>query len=214
MSIVQNPKSDVTEDNIQLTGKNALLAWNRISTVLAEHGVDDSTAISKAVARRLVEDHIVEGDFFTPGLTHNSSIRVRKLVDNAVVPHFAHVTDAGADLISVEDVVIPAGGHKMVGTGIAIEIPLGRVGLVHPRSGLAAKHGITVLNTPGTIDSGYRGEVKVILYNSTKEDYEVAVGDRIAQLVIQEHDYPLFIEVEDLATSDRGENGIGSTGKN
>lgn len=214
MSIVQNVQPQVPEVETHITGKHALLVWNRISAVLAEAGVKDAAKLSKIAAKRLVEDGLVEGELFVPGKMHTANIRVTRLNENAVIPHFAHATDAGADLISVEDVVIPAGERKMVGTGIAIEIPLGRVGLVHPRSGLAAKQGITVLNTPGTIDSGYRGEVKVILYNTTNEDYAVSVGDRIAQLVIQEHDYPLFVEVADLAESDRGVNGIGSTGRN
>jgi len=209
---VTNTETSESESKIQFTGKAALKVWNRVSEVLSEHGYND-TELSKAITARLVEDGLVEGEFFTPGLQHTGSILITKLHDEAVVPNFAHATDAGADLVSVENAVVPAYGRKMVGTGIAIAIPLGKVGLVHPRSGLAAKEGITVLNTPGTIDSGYRGEVKVILFNTTDTDYTVNAGERIAQLVIQNHDFPLLVEVSELPSSDRGVNGIGSTGK-
>jgi len=213
MAKVANPKSDATKNKVHITGKKALLVWNRIADVLKKNGIEDAE-LSKSITTRLIEDGLIEGDFFQPGKTHTGSILVTKLVDGAVIPNFAHVTDAGADLVSVENITIPAHGRAMVGTGLAIVIPLGKVGLVHPRSGLAAKEGITVLNTPGTIDSGYRGEVKVILFNTTDTDYSVKAGDRIAQLVIQNHDFPLFVEVEELPESDRGVNGIGSTGKN
>ncbi len=98
-------------------------------------------------------------------------------------------------------------------TGVSIALPQGYVGLVHPRSGLAAKHGITVLNTPGTIDAGYRGEIMVILFNSSEVDFEVAVGDRIAQLVIQTVEAAKFIAVERLPETERGETGFGSSGR-
>ncbi len=100
----------------------------------------------------------------------------------------------------------------MVGTGVSIALPAGLVGLVHPRSGLAAKHGITVLNTPGTIDSGYRGEIKVILFNTTDEPFTVSPGDRIAQLVIQRYEHVEFVEVDRLPGSARSTAGFGSTG--
>jgi dUTP pyrophosphatase len=100
----------------------------------------------------------------------------------------------------------------LVKTGVSIALPDGYVGLVHPRSGLAAKHGITVLNTPGTIDAGYRGEIMVTLYNSTDQDFPISRLDRIAQLVIQEFSRADFIQVEKLPESDRGETGFGSSG--
>ncbi|MSZ46892.1 MAG: dUTP diphosphatase, partial [Actinobacteria bacterium] len=109
--------------------------------------------------------------------------------------------------------VVPAHGRVLVPTGVSIALPDGYVGLVHPRSGLAHKHGITVLNTPGTVDAGYRGEIAVNLYNSTDTDFPVEVGDRIAQLVIQQVERAQFIKVERLPESDRGEGGHGSTGK-
>jgi dUTP pyrophosphatase len=139
-------------------------------------------------------------------------VRVKKLHPDAVTPKFASHGDAGADLVSVEDGRILPGGRAFVKTGIALELPEGTVGLVHPRSGLAAKHGVTVLNAPGTIDSGYRGEIGVVLFNSSLESFHYKAGDRIAQLVVQEYLTPDYIEVEDLADSARGAGGFGSTG--
>jgi len=133
-----------------------------------------------------------------------------KVVGN--IPQYGRAGDAGADLVANEDIRIPAYGRALVATGTAVAIPDGYVGLIHPRSGLAAKEGITVLNTPGTIDSGYRGEIKVILYNSTDRGYWVKNGDRIAQLVIQEFVTAQFEEVEELDTTERGGMGFGSTG--
>jgi dUTP pyrophosphatase len=101
----------------------------------------------------------------------------------------------------------------MVPTGVSIALPNGYVGLVHPRSGLAAKHGITVLNTPGTIDAGYRGEIMVILYNSSDTDFDIAVGDRIAQILIQSVEQAVFTAVDKLPDSERGETGFGSSGR-
>jgi dUTP pyrophosphatase len=128
-------------------------------------------------------------------------------------PVYAKPGDAGADLRSTTALTIPAGQRSLVPTGVSIALPAGYVGLVHPRSGLAAKHGITVLNTPGTIDAGYRGEIMVILYNSSTADFEVAIGDRIAQLLIQAVETAKFVAVEKLPESDRGETGFGSSGR-
>ena len=132
--------------------------------------------------------------------------------DPEMRPIYARAGDAGADLRSASDVLLPAGERVVVGTGVRIALPSGFVGLVHPRSGLAANHGVTVLNAPGTVDSGYRGEILVTLYNSSSADFEIKVGDRIAQLVIQEYVEANFIEVEELPQSDRGTSGFGSTG--
>lgn len=129
-------------------------------------------------------------------------------------PTYAHPGDAGADLRSRESVKIAAGQRLTVATGVSIAIPAGFVGLVHPRSGLAAKHGITVLNAPGTVDAGYRGEISVTLLNTSNVDFEVARGDRIAQLVFQAIEIADFIKVETLPQSHRGDGGFGSTGKN
>ena len=128
-------------------------------------------------------------------------------------PVYAKPGDAGADLRSTTAVTIAAGERSLVTTGVSIALPAGYVGLVHPRSGLAAKHGITVLNTPGTIDAGYRGEIMVILYNSSNTDFEVAVGDRIAQLLIQTVETAKFVAVEKLPETERGETGFGSSGR-
>jgi dUTP pyrophosphatase len=127
-------------------------------------------------------------------------------------PRYAQPGDAGADLRSAVDAVIAARGRLTVRTGVSIALPDGYVGLVHPRSGLSAKYGITVLNAPGTVDAGYRGELAVTLYNSSNDDFAVTRGDRIAQLVIQAIEIADFIAVESLPGSHRGTAGFGSTG--
>ena len=128
---------------------------------------------------------------------------------------YAKEGDAGADLVANENVMLPpAGGRALISTGVAIAIPEGYAGFVQPRSGLAAKHGVTCLNTPGLIDSGYRGELKVLLVNTDPETpFAVVKGERIAQLVIQRVESVEFIEVEALSDSDRGSGGFGSTGR-
>ncbi|BDS50395.1 deoxyuridine 5'-triphosphate nucleotidohydrolase [Rhodoluna lacicola] len=146
-------------------------------------------------------------------LTVNKNLPVLIVAEDGFVPTYAQPGDAGADLRSRVAAVVPAHGRALVPTGVSIALPDGYVGLVHPRSGLAHKHGITVLNTPGTIDAGYRGEIAVNLFNSTDVDFAVEIGDRIAQLVIQQIEHAQFITVERLPESDRGEGGHGSTGK-
>ena len=134
-------------------------------------------------------------------------------VPAAVPPHYAHPGDAGADLVSTDDVVLEPGQRVTVGTGVAIALPDGYVAFVVPRSGLAAKHGITIVNSPGTVDAGYRGEIRVTLLNTDRsEPYTVNAGDRIAQLVILPVARARFVAVERLPGSDRGEGGFGSTG--
>lgn len=128
-------------------------------------------------------------------------------------PSYAHHDDAGADLRASEGVVIAPGARALVGTGVAIALPEGYAAFVVPRSGLAAKHGITVLNSPGTVDAGYRGEVKVTLLNTDLEQaFTVEPGDRIAQVVIMPVSRAIFVPVNDLPDSVRGANGFGSTG--
>lgn len=130
------------------------------------------------------------------------------------LPSYAHVGDAGVDLRSRVEMLIPAGERALVPTGIAIAIPDGYVGLVHPRSGLAIKHGISMVNTPGTIDAGYRGEIQVILINHDRsEGFAISRFDRIAQLLIQRVERVEFDQVDDLPASDRGEGGFGSSGR-
>ena len=129
------------------------------------------------------------------------------------VPEYAKPGDAGADLKSTVSLTLAAGERALVTTGVSIALPNGFVGLVHPRSGLALKHGITVLNSPGTIDSGYRGEIMVTLINTSAEDFKINVGDRIAQLLIQNIEKANFIEVLELPGSQRGVDGFGSSGR-
>lgn len=129
------------------------------------------------------------------------------------LPHYSHPGDAGADLTTRVHITLEPGERVTVPTGVKVALPAGYVGLVHPRSGLAARQGITVVNAPGTVDAGYRGEVKVTLLNTdATETAEFEVGDRIAQLVIQRVERAAFVHVEELPGSHRGEGGFGSTG--
>lgn len=129
------------------------------------------------------------------------------------LPVYAHPGDAGADLVSTDDVVLGPGERATVGTGLKIALPNGFVGFVVPRSGLAMKHGITIVNSPGTVDAGYRGEIRVTLLNTdARESYAITVGARIAQLIVMPIPSVRFVEVERLPGSDRGEGGFGSTG--
>jgi dUTP pyrophosphatase len=132
---------------------------------------------------------------------------------SGTLPVYAHPGDAGADLVATEDVVLAPGERATVGTGLKLALPNGYVGFVVPRSGLAMKHGITIVNSPGTVDAGYRGEVRVTLLNTdAREPYAIAAGDRIAQLIVMSVPAVRFVEVERLPGSDRGEGGFGSTG--
>ncbi|GAA1831947.1 dUTP diphosphatase [Agromyces salentinus] len=138
---------------------------------------------------------------------------VEVLITADRVPSYAHAGDAGADLHAAEAVVLEPGERATVATGVAIALPDGYVGFVVPRSGLAFKHGITIVNAPGTVDAGYRGEIKVALLNTdSSESYTIEPGDRIAQLVVMPVSRARFIEVERLPGSQRGEGGFGSTG--
>lgn len=140
-------------------------------------------------------------------------IRVKRLDPGLPLPMRAHEGDAGADLYAAEDVTLQPGERALVGTGIAIALPIGTVGLIHPRSGLAAKHGLTVVNAPGTVDAEYRGELKVCLLNTDlREPIEITRGMRIAQLVVQRVELVEFAEVDELDDTARGAGGYGSTG--
>ncbi len=140
-------------------------------------------------------------------------LAVEVLVVADSVPAYAHPGDAGADIVAAEAVELAPGQRATIGTGLSIALPDGYVAFVVPRSGLAAKHGITIVNSPGTVDAGYRGEIRVTLLNTdTSVTYPVAVGDRIAQLVIMPVTRARFIPVETLPGSHRGESGFGSTG--
>jgi dUTP pyrophosphatase len=135
------------------------------------------------------------------------------LEPGAKLPEYAHSTDSGADLFSVEEHFISAGETQMVDTGLKIELPEGYEAQVRSKSGLACKHSVHVLNSPGTVDCGYRGPVKVILHNAGKETFHVKPGDKIAQLVIAPYIQGKFHAVSALSDTDRGENGFGSTGR-
>jgi dUTP pyrophosphatase len=141
-------------------------------------------------------------------------ILVRRLDDGVPLPVRAHPGDAGLDLHAAEDMVLKPGERTSVGTGIAVAIPVGYAGFVVPRSGLAARHGIGVVNAPGLIDAGYRGEIRVLLINlDPSEPFELAKGERVAQLVIQRVEEATLREVDELPDSARGEGGFGSTGR-
>jgi dUTP pyrophosphatase len=140
-------------------------------------------------------------------------ILIRRLDATVPLPSYAHPGDAGADLTTTVDVHLEPGERALVPTGISIALPDGFVAFVHPRSGLAARCGISIVNAPGTVDAGYRGEVKVMLINlDPSQPVSLSRGDRIAQLVVQRVERARFVEVERLPGSDRGDGGYGSTG--
>jgi len=139
-------------------------------------------------------------------------VRVRRLREDATLPERAYDGDAGLDLASCESAVLRPGERAVVATGIAVEIPAGYAGFVQPRSGLAARHGIGVVNAPGLIDSGYRGEIRVVLLNTDRvSEFEVVPGMRIAQLVIAPVASVQLVEADELASSERGARGFGSS---
>jgi dUTP pyrophosphatase len=140
-------------------------------------------------------------------------VLITRLDPDLPLPVRAHHGDAGSDLYAAADVELAPGQRAVVGTGVAIALPAGYAAFVHPRSGLAAEHGVTIVNAPGTIDAGYRGEIKVIVLNTDGErPVRLRRGDRIAQLVIQRVETPVFLEVDVLPGSQRGAGGHGSTG--
>jgi dUTP pyrophosphatase len=139
-------------------------------------------------------------------------LRVKRLSDGVPLPSYAHPGDAGLDLCAAESALLRVRERKLIRTGFAIELPAGMEAQVRPRSGLAVKHGITVLNSPGTIDEGYRGEVCVLLINLGEADFQVDVGMRIAQLVVSRVTRVAIEEVRELSDTHRGQGGFGSTG--
>ncbi len=139
-------------------------------------------------------------------------VKIIKLNPKAIIPKYEHENDSGLDLVSIETVEIPAGESKLIKTGISIELPPNTEAQIRPRSGLALKHQITVLNTPGTVDEGYRGEIGVILINHGKTSFQVTEGMRIAQMVIAPIIRVKIEEVEQLSDTMRGKGGFGSTG--
>ncbi|MEV4803389.1 dUTP diphosphatase [Nonomuraea sp. NPDC049421] len=147
-------------------------------------------------------------------MSNTVEVLIQRLDAELPMPSYAHAGDAGADLYAVEDVELQPGERAVVGTGVAIALPDGYAAFVHPRSGLAAKHGVTLVNAPGTVDAGYRGEIRVTLINTdAKEPFRLRRGDRVAQLVVQRVERAAFHEVERLPGSVRGANGFGSTGR-
>jgi len=140
-------------------------------------------------------------------------IKIEKIFPDAILPSYAHPGDAGMDLFSYETYILKLGERRLFKTGLKVEIPEGYEMQIRPRSGSALNHGVTVLNTPGTIDAGYRGEVGVILINHGEEVYSIKKGDKIAQAVISSVERAVLEEVEKLEESSRGEGGFGSTGK-
>lgn len=148
-----------------------------------------------------------------PDPTDAVPVLIQQLDQDLALPSYAHAGDAGLDLRAAATVDLPPGGRVKVPTGVAIALPAGYAAFVHPRSGLAARHGITVVNAPGTIDAGYRGEIEVILANTdTEAEVRLARGDRIAQLIIQQVARARLIPVERLPETARGDAGFGSTG--
>src|SRR5215471_7115895 len=146
-------------------------------------------------------------------MTERVEVLIRRLDDGLPLPGQAHPGDVGCDLYITADVDIAPGQRAVVGTGVCIALPDGYAGFVHPRSGLAARHGVTIVNAPGTVDAGYRGEIKVILLNTdSQHPVRFQRGDRIAQLVIQRVEHVVFHEVETLPGSARADGGFGSTG--
>jgi dUTP pyrophosphatase len=141
-------------------------------------------------------------------------VKIKKMHPNAHLPHYAHAGDSGADLFSVDECTLQPMQRKAIPTGLTAEVPKGFELQVRPKSGLALNHGITVLNTPGTIDYGYRGEIKVILINLSTEPYHIKAGQKIAQLVVAPVTYANFQLVEQLSETQRGSGGFGSTGLN
>jgi dUTP diphosphatase len=147
------------------------------------------------------------------GRDGRADVLIRRLDPGVPLPGYAHPGDAGADLVTAADVELAPGQRAIVPTGLAIALPAGYAAFVHPRSGLAARHGVTIVNAPGTVDAGYRGEIKVTMLNTdATQTVRFLRGDRIAQLVIQRVEHAVFHEVEVLPGSARGDGGFGSTG--
>lgn len=142
-----------------------------------------------------------------------TTIKFKKLHEEAILPKFANEGDAGLDVCSIQDAILEAGCRMLVKTGLAIELPKGWEAQVRSRSGLAYKHGVVVLNSPGTIDEPYRGEIGIILINHGTEPYTITKGDRIAQLVLRRTEDVVPVFVDELTETERGEGGFGSTGR-
>ncbi len=150
----------------------------------------------------------------SPRPPHAVDVLIRRLDPDMALPTYAHPGDAGVDLVTTVDAEVAPGERVLLPTGVAIALPEGYAAFVHPRSGLAVRHGVSLVNAPGTIDAGYRGEIAVSLVNlDPREPVVLRRGDRIAQLVVQRVEHAVFHEVADLPGSDRGDGGFGSSGR-
>jgi len=147
-------------------------------------------------------------------LSENLKIKIKKIKESAILPHYAHKGDAGVDIYSIENYVLRPGQRILVSTGLSMAIPKGYEGQIRPKSGLALKHGITTCNSPGTIDSGYRGEIRVIVINHGSEEFKIEKETKIAQMIFNKVEEAEFEEVEELENTRRGNEGFGSTGLN
>ncbi|GAC1510504.1 MAG: dUTP diphosphatase [Pseudarthrobacter sp.] len=173
------------------------------------------TVTDELATVEIAADPVVSGSAPVAAAHGAPTLQVQlKMLDAGLeAPSYAHPGDAGADLRAREDVVLQPGERKLVPTGVSIALPDGFVALIHPRSGLATKQGLTIVNAPGTVDAGYRGEIAVTLLNTdAREAIELRRGDRIAQMVIQRVEYAQFVPVSELSESVRGAGGFGSTG--
>ncbi|ABM06640.1 putative deoxyuridine 5'-triphosphate nucleotidohydrolase (dut) [Paenarthrobacter aurescens TC1] len=175
--------------------------WTIVSNETAVFSTDQSSAVA--------DSSETTAAYSAPTL----EVQLKMLDAGLEAPSYAHPGDAGADLRARVDVHLAPGQRKLVPTGVSIALPEGFVALIHPRSGLATKHGLTVVNAPGTVDAGYRGEIAVTLLNTDQENaIDLKRGDRIAQMVIQRVEYAQFVAVDQLSESVRGTGGFGSTG--
>jgi len=140
------------------------------------------------------------------------NVKIKKIKDNAIIPKYVHEGDSGVDLYSAEDYLLKPGERVLVSTGLKIAIPKGYEAQIRPKSGLALNNGVSIVNTPGTIDAGYRGEIGIITINLGKENFKIEKGKKIAQMVFNKVEEAKFEEVEDLDNTKRGDGGFGSTG--
>lgn len=201
--------------------KNDLDLWQQIQEqyqkLLNESGIDFNTdyqkEISDALGIKAEEFETIEKEALK--LLSTKMIKVKKIHHQAVIPNYSYASDSGFDLHSVESITVPPFGRALVPTGIKVEFDEGLELQIRPKSGLAINQGITVLNTPGTVDSGYNGEIKVIVFNTNNYPYTIEMGQKIAQGVlcpVINGRYVNIQEVDELGEKDRGENGFGSTG--
>ena len=193
--------------------RSAVTSTRVVATTRVERASVVSIDVSDEVTESVETPSTDRPPTTTSPASRSDEVRVRRLDPELPIPTRAHEGDAGVDLRITAPVTLAPGERVLVGTGIAVALPLGTVGLIHPRSGLAAKSGLSVVNTPGTIDAGYRGEIKVCLINhDLHSPIVLARGDRVAQLIVQKVELVTFVEVDELDDTVRGAGGHGSTG--